>query len=404
MILLEFIGVILAFVVILILITKKVNLGLSMFVGTAIIYLLKSDSSLIEYLFVLKKGLFDETTLTLVIVIANITIMAGIMEKTGLINQMISSMRVLFKRMDIIMVLVPSILGILTVPGGAMISAPIVDKLGDETDLNNAQKMVINLLFRHVWYFSFPYVPGLILTANIIGTDINFVIRHLYPLTITLLVAGYLNLLFGMKTKDNINYSHKNKYRALINLIIIMFPIIIGILLPIIFPIPFWVSLTVGLGVLFIIVREKLSWNLIVESINWNMIFGIIGIMVFKECINSLSFLQEFTAMILDKGMPIWLLAIILPALVAFLTGSTAGSIGVTLPLLVMIIDFKINPEYLVLMYGSSFFAYYLSPVHLCLILTAEYFKVDFKEVYTFLLWPTLIGILMNIALYFIYS
>jgi len=400
---LEFIGVILAFVVILILIAKKVNLGLSMFFGTIIIYLLKTDSNLLEYLSVLKKGLLDETTLTLVAVITNITIIAGIMEKTGLINQMISSMRVLFKRMETIMILIPSILGILTVPGGAMISAPIVDKLGDETNINNAKKMVINLLFRHAWYFSFPYVPGLILTANLIGADVYFVIRHLFPLTITLLIVGYLYFLTDMKTTNNINYSERNKYKALVNLIKIMLPIIIGISLPIIFPVPFWVSLTVGLGVLFFIIREELSWHLITKSINWNMVFGIIGIMIFKECINNLSFLQQFTSMVLNKGIPIWLLVVILPALVAFLTGSTAGSIGVTLPLLSIMINFKTNPEYLVLMYGSSFFAYYLSPVHLCLILTAEYFKVNLKVVYKLLFWPTLVGILVNIVLFFLY-
>lgn|GEM_PF-5170525 len=37
-------------------------------------------------------------------------------------------------------------------------------------------------------------------------------------------------------------------------------------------------------------------------------------------------------------------------------------------------------------------------------VLTAEYFKVNLKEVYTTLFWPTLAGVMVNVTVFFIYS
>lgn len=401
---LEFIAVILAFIVILILIMKKVNLGLSMLIGTIVIFILTPGTDFLDYFLILKKGLINETTLSLLFVIINITILAGVMDKTGLINEMITSLRILFNRFETILVIVPSLLGVLTVPGGAVISAPIVDSLGNEINLSNPRKMAVNLLFRHIWYFSFPFVPGIILTANLIEVDVYFLIKYLFPLSITLLLAGYLYLFRGMKTENSLKTQTDNKYKALLTLAKTISPILIGILLPLVLPVPFWFALTLGVGLLFWVIRKKLTWKIILKSINWNMVYGIAGIMLFKECINSLTVIHRFISLVIEKGIPVWLLVVLLPGVVAYLTGSTSGSLGVTLPLLAVMIDFKVNIGLLVLLYGASFFGYYLSPVHLCLILTAEYFKVNLKEVYSTLFWPTLAGIVMNVILYFIYS
>lgn len=400
----EIIGVVIAFIVILIMIAKKANLGFSMFIGTLVMAIIIPDIGLLEYMNILKRGLFNETTVTLLIVMTNITIIAGIMSRAGLIDQMILALRVLFKRFETLLVIIPSILGILAVPGGAMMSAPLIDSLGNETNLDSSKKMAVNLLFRHTWYFIYPFVPGLIILANLMEVNAFYLIKYLFPLSIVMFVTGYIHLFKDLKIKNNLSEGKGSKYKAFIDLIKTISPIMVGVLLPLLFPIPFWFSLTLGLGILFIVTREKLSWQMIINSINWNMITGIAGIMLFKEAINSLPILDQIALLVSDKGIPLWLLVVILPAPVALLTGTMSGSIGVTFPLLAVMVNFKTNPEYLVLLYGSAFFCYYLSPVHLCLILTAEYFKVNLKEVYTTLLWPTLAVVLMNVLLFFLYS
>jgi hypothetical protein len=47
--------------------------------------------------------------------------------------------------------------------------------------------------------------------------------------------------------------------------------------------------------------------------------------------------------------------------------------------------------------YVSGFVGILLSPAHLCLALTADYFKADLREVYKILIWP--VGVVFSAAL-----
>lgn len=400
----EIIGLVVAFIVIVSLVMKRVNLGISMFIGSTIIGLTSPNIGLKNFFPVLTKGIFNSTTFELVMVIILIGIIANLMEKTGLVDQMISSLSILFKKFQPILVLVPSVMGVLAIPGGAMLSAPMVNSISRDLNLRPEKKMVINLLFRHIWYFVFPFTPGLILTAHLVGYDIFFLIKHLFPLTLALGVAGYLTLFRGLKNPPIQVYNLSEKRTALKNVLLALAPILIGIILPFISPLSFWVALLFGIIFLLVYKWREIDLQMLKKSFEWKLSLGILGIMVFREFINNLDALQELANSIIRAGLPVWVLAVILPGLVGFLTGSTSGAIGITLPLLAPLIG-GLKPEmsYIVLMYGTAFFSYYISPVHFCLILTAEYFNVSLKDTYKEIIIPTLAGIIMMILLFFLY-
>jgi hypothetical protein len=87
------------------------------------------------------------------------------------------------------------------------------------------------------------------------------------------------------------------------------------------------------------------------------------------------------------------------------MTGVTIAFVGVAFPILVPIIKGGDNLlVYLMLAYASGYCGVLLSPLHLCLVLTKDYFKAELKKVYRLLYGP--VGVVWGIALliFFIFA
>lgn len=400
----EIIGLLIAFVLILGLVIKRVNLGIAMLVGSIVIGLTSPQIGFNQFFKILRTGVVNQVTFELVLMIINITLIANVMKESKMIDQIIDNMLILFKRFELILMMLPSIMGVLAIPGGAVMSAPMVDQIARDLGLSNSKKLAINLLFRHIWYFIFPFVPGLILTAALIGVDVFFVIRHMFPLTLVMGIAGYLTLFRGIDHSCRRKSTAGNKLQAIKGLLLGLLPLLLGIFLPLLTPLPFWLSLLLGLIYLLVVQRNKIDFRTILRRIDGKLPLAIVGIMAFKEFIGNLSALPQLADGIVAAGMPVWLLAIFLPGLIGFITGASSAAIGISLPLFIPLIgDLKGNMGYLVLIYYVGFFSYYLSPLHFCLLLTVEYFGLSLKESYRYLYLPMLAGLATAILLFFIY-
>ena len=68
--------------------------------------------------------------------------------------------------------------------GGARFSAPIVEAASRNTDLTKEHKAAINFWFRHIFEFSSPIIPGMIMACSIAGVAFSDFIAHLCWLTL----------------------------------------------------------------------------------------------------------------------------------------------------------------------------------------------------------------------------
>jgi len=106
------------------------------------------------------------------------------------------------------------------------------------------------------------------------------------------------------------------------------------------------------------------------------------------------------------EGIRLPTLAILaaLPFLVGFATGLSLPFVGIAFPLLVPFIapDLEVNSYALLLAYTSGMVGLLLSPLHLCLILSAEYFKATLAKVYRYILPPLLAMEAIVILIYYI--
>jgi len=66
--------------------------------------------------------------------------------------------------------------------------------------------------------------------------------------------------------------------------------------------------------------------------------------------------------------------------------------VGISFPILLPIFGSE-SPDMVLVMfaYVSGFVGILLSPAHLCLVLTLDFFKADLRDVYKILLWPSVV-------------
>jgi len=91
------------------------------------------------------------------------------MKESGDLELMVGSLVALFPRPKVLTMLLPALIGTINVPGGAIMSAPMVEENGKALGLNNAAHAAVNLFFRHIGYFVYPLHTSIIVLSELFG-------------------------------------------------------------------------------------------------------------------------------------------------------------------------------------------------------------------------------------------
>jgi len=262
-----------------ILIFSKYELGITIIIG-AIIFALFAQVNLIHSIL---NVFSDFSVIFLAIAMTLIPILGGIMDESGLMLELVQNMNI-SKRISIIVG--PIFFGVFPVPGGALMSAPMVDQIGESID--DEEKIAINVWYRHVVILLNPLSQSFIIPVLIAGLDRYLVILVMIIPFIILSLIGYFFLL------KSIEKSKRDSERiikiVLKNLIPIITTPLVDVLGRIFFP--FIVSelfIVIGL-VLSIVISLKMS-HLNISSIKsisrkmkiWRFPLLIIGMFLFLE-------------------------------------------------------------------------------------------------------------------------
>ena len=118
------------------------------------------------------KALLDPENLKLVASLQLILLFSAIMKEDGAMTRAISALRQIFRDARVTVAIIPAIIGLVPIMGGAMLSAPLVSEAADELKLSPERRTFLNFWFRHVWEYTLPTFPTLFLTASIVGLSI----------------------------------------------------------------------------------------------------------------------------------------------------------------------------------------------------------------------------------------
>lgn len=106
----------------------------------------------------------------------------------------------------------------------------------------------------------------------------------------------------------------------------------------------------------------------------------VFGVIIFKEMLQFSGAVDGIARAITNLEIPYLLIFISLPFFMGLITGISVGFVGSTFPLLIHLKP--IIPYEISLAFVSGYAGVLVSPLHLCLILTKEYFKADMLGIY----------------------
>ena len=160
-------------------------------------------------------------------------------------------------------------------------------------------------------------------------------------------------------------------------------PIITVLLLVVIFHIELHYALIAVILFLFLLYRYNLKSAVaaLKHGFSADVIILILGVMVFKEAMEYSGAVKNMSRFFIEEGIPVFPILFLLPFITGLLTGLTVGFVGSTFPLIISIVG-NASLGSISFAFASGFLGVLLSPVHICLILTREYFKADLWGIY----------------------
>lgn len=380
----------------LVLLRLKVANGPAMATG-ALFMAITSGMSLAGILKAAWAALTSSQTLTILGTMLLVVVLEDLMSRFGLTDRLMHSLSKLIPDKRVHMVILPAFMGLLPSAGGALLSCPMVEKASDGIGLSAEKKAFSNFWFRHVMEFIAPVYTALIMLSQLSGRSMGSILRVLAPICVIVLVSALPVAFFRTKRMPKpVEPSPSGRRRALMDAAVSLLPLVIVLLLVIAFGLSPIIALIPVILALFAIYRPGVSdlRKMSVKVFNPSVIAMVLGIMFYKEVLTASGGIAALGQAFLDFGMPKLAMIVALPFATGFLTGMSSATIALTLPILMTMYGPEaITPQVAALAYTSCNIGMNLTPTHLCLVLTADYFKVDMVKLIGMMLFPAAVSI-----------
>jgi integral membrane protein (TIGR00529 family) len=375
--------------VLLFLIRMKWDLGLVLLLGAGLIALL-FGLSLKGFGQGVFQGAVSLETLNLVGIFWLVIYLGHFLKKKEYFRIMIDALKRLVPEERLILALPPAFIGLLPMLAGAMLSAPIVEEAGGRWKLDPAKKTFFNYWFRHIWEYCWPLYANLIIAAAVLKVPISRISLHQFPFTVLAAGVGVV-VLFRLVPALPREKHDGRALDAVGRFLFSLWPILLAIAL--IFGLRLSMILALGATALMTQIVSRLALKeragLLLRSLDWKSGLLIVSVMVFKKILEVSGALESVTRAIPAHSVWAYVLLFAAPFIMAWLTGVNQAFVGISFPMLLPIFGAG-NPDMVLVMfaYVSGFVGILLSPVHLCLATTLQYFKASLRDVYKILLAP----------------
>lgn len=397
-------------VVVLILFLRfKLNLSLAIFLISAYTVLL-FQLSVKAALNASWAALSAPATLQLFVIIVMVLYIAALMKSQKMLDKLIASLNSFIRDKRIVAMIAPAVVGFLPMPGGALVSAPLVDVSTQGMKLKPEFSTFLNYWFRHVWEFVWPIYAGLLIFQTMSGIPLKKIILFQSPFTVLNIVTGLaVSFLYFKKhqVKREIPARNSSITGTVNDFFQGIWPLLLVVLLYFVFSLPLYLSLTLAAAALTVILLaaraltiRDVSRSLFSKTVLTTLVL-IAAVMIFQRIIQAADIFASLDTSGFSTGMVV-LACFLVSFAMGFLTGVNMAFIVISYPILLPLIrDIAgINFFYTSLyIYVIGFAGILASPVHLCLVLTNEYFKSSLYRVYRYLAPPVIILALLSTIL-----
>lgn len=364
------------FLLILLLLRKKFNIGLVMLAASVALFFLYR-MPLPSIIRTCEHAVLNGVTIKLILALSFIRMLEQVLREHDVLSRMMASVKALFKNRKVVTISMPLLIGLMPSIGGAYFSAPMVAETTRDVTMSPEEKGFINYWFRHPWECILPLYPGILLAAAVSKAELHALIAANMTYAFIMVVTGFLFAMRGLRgaIKTEETFPKKDLWSFA--------PIFAVLLLVSFFHIELHYALTAVVLFLFLFYRYSLKsiFSSLKHGFSVDVIILIFGVMVFKEAMENSGAVGNLSRFFVQEGIPALPILFLLPFMTGMLTGITVGFVGSTFPL-IMSIAGNASVSTISFAFAAGFLGVLLSPVHICLILTREYFKADIWGIY----------------------
>ncbi len=378
--------------VIVLLLSRRTTLGIVL-IGASLLLLLLFSISPKESWLIIKHSFSNQENIELLANISCIILLGNVLYHTGGLRRLVGVMQSFLRKPLLVMISLPTLIGLLPMPGGALFSAPLVSASSPTKDVSPEVLAFINYWFRHIWEYFLPLYPGVLLAASLTGLSPSWIFLHHLPFALLALISGWwiVSKTVNIETQKAIIVDDPETVNTaeIIGLFSSLLIPVIGLFLGI----PIWEGAIIS--IILTLFTQKVPYQkigaFIFRETRWLTILDVVGVIIFKTVILESGSIEIMVSFLVNQKVPIILLGVAVSFLTGFITGLTSAFIGITFPLIFPLFQLGEIKAVLPLVYLSGFSGILLSPTHLCFTLTCRYFKVDSGKIYKLLAFPMIV-------------
>ncbi len=362
-------------------------------------------------------GVIQAQSLRLAGIVGLIMVLSECMEKTGQAGRLLESLAGRLRRPALRLVFFPILMGLLPMPGGAVFSAPMVRGASAGLPVSEKDRALVNYWFRHIWELAWPLYPGLILGASLAGLPVTEVAGAMALTPLLMLGLGWWFILRPLPLADAPAPEAgpvpplRQALRHALPLVTVIAGamgcegILVALGQDTGFELGVLAALVMALAVCAVQNRGRIRPAL--RAIDYahvgDMLLVVAAIFAFKETLLTAGVVQELAG-VAGGGAALLAATLLLPFVMGFVSGINVAFVGSTFPLILAMLDqaglAHQTLAYVVLGMYSGFTGVMVSPIHICFILTCQYFATPMPAAWPRLVLPCLIFLGFGLVLF----
>jgi integral membrane protein (TIGR00529 family) len=383
------------FVLIVVATAKKIHLGLAAAMGGFLLALWRGLS--LERLVAVALGeTLSADTLLLLCLMTCIMIFSVAMKKSGAMDAFAAAIVGVAPSQRSAMAIAPLLIGTLPVPGGAILSAPLVESMDSDRERSAGTLSAANYWFRHCLELVWPLYPAFILSTSLSGIPIpRLILLNLFAPPCLFI----LGLIFILPSKSQERKQTKKAMKLkpflagiaplgiVLGCYIVLLPLwnvlapslgmaaktqsLLGRYLPIL--------LGLGLGCLYI-ARVRGGYRVfkgILKPSILGLLGVIVGIRIFSALLGAAKLPLAAAGDLQSLGISPLIATALIPFIAGLVTGVGFGYVGLAFPIVIGMISGDPSSPFEAGITLAGAFGYagmMLSPLHVCMVVTAEHF------------------------------
>ncbi len=321
-----------------------------------------------------------------------IMLLSAVQGKTGQGRRLVAGLTPYMKSPRLRLAFFPALVGLLSVPGGAIFSCPMVRDVAEGYAISKRRQVFINYWFRHIWESAWPLYPGYIMTCVLADIPPSLLWRYTFPIVILSCFVGWLFFLRLPVERLPETAAPVAEKRPLPRVLLDALPLVVGIGLAPVFSAaftalgieapggsPFVASFFCAAATAMLQDRVPVSSlpSLMLKPHVGKMLGLVLMVFVFKDIVTDAGVVDALAGLA-GKGA-LLVLVLALPMLTGMLTGIMLGFVGAAFPLLLALIDqsglYGERLCWVILALTAGHFGQMISPMHSCYLVTLEFFK-----------------------------